>query len=315
MTKNLIIVIVILASAKSWAKSSKYIPYIIKKGDIVSQLLVDNELTPLYGSKMWVEKVLKMNRLTYATAKKLEPGDVIVIPKESYIFKSAEYKDSISSMAAATERKLIKKLKKEYFAEKEHNLTTSAQAFVQSYDFGGADFVNIDQNFKLSIEYKKKQLKNNGISINPLIVGSIITQSQASFNEKDSLSADFTPSYQVDAGTEFYLSSYDLALTTLLRAEQFSRLYFENNEYEVKTRSNTWAMAQIRKDFKNKKNTYYIGADYAQASELEGRVVGGFLGVDFLKHYQFMLRTENSTFILGEKAQQTAQSVSLGYRW
>lgn len=316
MTKNLIILTLIIFSSQVFSKTnSDYTPYVIKKGDIVSQLLVDNELTPLYGSKQWVEKVLKMNRLTQESAKKLEPGDVIVLPKESYIFQTAEYKDSISSVAAATERKLIKRLKKEYLAEKEHNITTTAQAFVQSYDFGGADFVNVDQNFKLSIEYKKKQLKNNGIAINPIIAASVITQSQANFNERDNLSADFTPSYQLDAGAEFYFSHYDIALIGLARTEQFSRLFFENDEYEVETTSNSWAMAQIRKDFKNKKNTYYLGADYAQASELEGRVFGGFVGVDFMKHYQFVLRTESSSFSLGEEAQQTAQSVSLGYRW
>lgn len=316
MTKNLIILALIICSTKLWSKTtSDYTPYVIQKGDIVSQLLVDNELTPLYGSKQWVEKVLEMNRLTYESAKKLEPGDVIVLPKESYVFQTAEYKDSVQTIASATERKLMKKLKKDYLAEKEHNITTTAQAFVQTYDFGGSDFVNVDQNFKFTVEYKKKNLKKDGLAINPIIAASVITQSQANFNERDSLSADFTPSYQIDAGAEFYFSKYDLGVTALARAEQFSRLYFEDETYEVDSATNTWAMAQVRKDFKNKKNTYYIGTDFAQATELDGQILGGFIGVDFMKHYQLVLRTETSSFTLGEEATQNAQSISLGYRW
>ena len=315
MTKNLIILALIICSTKLWAANSDYTPYVIKKGDIVSQLLVDNELTPLYGSKQWVEKVLKMNRLTQESARALEPGDVIVLPKESYVFKTAEYQDSISSVAAATERRVVKKIKKQYLAEKKHNITTTAQAFVQNYNFGGDNFVNIDQNFKFTVEYKRKNLKADNVAINPIIAVSTITQSQANFNERDTLSADFTPSYQLDTGAEFYFSKYDVALTTLARAEQFSRLYFEDEEYNVDTENNTWALVQVRKDFKNKKNTYYIGSDFAQASELDGQIIGGFIGVDFMKHYQLVLRTESSSFTLGEEATQRAQSLSLGYKW
>jgi hypothetical protein len=315
MAKNLILAFILLVSAQLWAKPSDYTPYVIQKGDIVSQLLVDNSLTPLYGSKQWVEKVLKLNRLTYSSAKKLEPGDVIVLPKESFVFKKSEYQDKVSSIKSATEKRLVKKIRKEYLSEKKHNFTTSGEFFTQTYDYGGRDFVNIDQNFKLSVEYKNKNIKADNLAVNPLVRLNIITQSQASFNERENYSADFTPSYQLEAGAEIYSKKNNLGFSLVARAEQFSRMYFEDDDYEVRSADNFWAQAIVQKDFKNKKNTYFVGLDFARATNLDGQIIGGYIGAQFLKHYNLTLRSESANFTLGEEATQLSQSLNLGYRW
>src|SRR3989338_5658883 len=54
----------------------------IKEGDTLSDVLYKNNIKPLYGKNRFVEKTLKLNRLSFDSTKKLQPGDVIVIPKD-----------------------------------------------------------------------------------------------------------------------------------------------------------------------------------------------------------------------------------------
>jgi len=315
LTKNLIILALALVSFNTWSDSSKFRPYVIKKGDIVSQLLVDNKLTPLYGSQKWVEKVLKLNRLSYKSARKLEPGDVVVLPIESFVFNKDEFNDQLQLVASATERKTVKRLEKEYLRDKTHNITTSADTFFQNYNFNNGNNVAVNQNFRFSVEYKRKNTKASNISFNPIVTATVITQSQADFDSNEDLSADFTPSYQLDLGVEINSKEIALAFTPSVRAEEFSRLNLNNDEYQVKRDSLQWTKFDLRKDFINKKNTYFIGADYAIANQLDGEITAAYLGVSFMKHYNFIYRQERASFSLGEEVDQDIQSIRLGYRW
>ena len=84
------IFVLALALNQAWAKDGQYSPYIIKKGQTISQILSDHNLAPLYGESEWVEKVLLLNRLTYETAKKIEPGEVVILPVPPHYFKKED---------------------------------------------------------------------------------------------------------------------------------------------------------------------------------------------------------------------------------
>jgi hypothetical protein len=53
----------------------------VKKGETISSILHKLELGPLYGKDGWTERILELNRVTLKKSKKLEPGDMLVIPR------------------------------------------------------------------------------------------------------------------------------------------------------------------------------------------------------------------------------------------
>ena len=61
----------LLAPQILWGDSYKVRP--LAKGETISDILYNDNYKPLYGENEWVEKVLKLNRLTETQAKNLDP--------------------------------------------------------------------------------------------------------------------------------------------------------------------------------------------------------------------------------------------------
>ena len=85
----------LLAPQILWADSYKVRP--LAKGETISDILYNDNYKPLYGENEWVEKVLKLNRLTETQAKNLDPETLLIVPtrnvdsikiKQSSVLKS-----------------------------------------------------------------------------------------------------------------------------------------------------------------------------------------------------------------------------------
>ena len=68
----------LLAPQILWADSYKVRP--LAKGETISDILYNDNYKPLYGENEWVEKVLKLNRLTETQAKNLDPETLLIVP-------------------------------------------------------------------------------------------------------------------------------------------------------------------------------------------------------------------------------------------
>ena len=62
------------------AAEEMYIQHTVKKGETLSQILIDYRLRPVYHNEGFLDEVLALNHLDLKRAKKLEIGDILVLP-------------------------------------------------------------------------------------------------------------------------------------------------------------------------------------------------------------------------------------------
>lgn len=87
-----------------------YTQYTLKKGDTISEVLYSRGIYPLYGDNKKVQATLKLNRLTLEEAKKLDVGDIILLPKfmdrpvsERIVYKTIDISKAYPKKALAGE--------------------------------------------------------------------------------------------------------------------------------------------------------------------------------------------------------------------
>lgn len=303
--------------SSSYAEISDYRPYVLKAGDNVSEIIAAHNLAPLYGENEWVDKVLKLNRLTLASAKKMEPGDVIVLPLRTKVFEQKQYEDEIQTMKSALKKEVAAQTRADieanFLKDKNYNFTVGAEYFNQSVQFE-SDSVEIQQNFTGYIEYQEKNMnKTQGISIEPKIRLGFYTQSQADFESSETLNADFTPSYFGNLSLELRAVTYDFSLSPLVEYEQFSALRLSGGDFEVVDNELLWSGVEAAKYFRTNTNTFYLKSQLAVANDLDARRFLNRAGVLYKKHYQFELNANNREIELGETATVQSYGFNFGY--
>jgi len=302
---------IMLACINVYAKGSKYTPYIIKKGDNASQILSDHEFSPLYGKAMWVDKILKLNRLTYETAKKLEPGDVIVIPIEMKLFSEKEYKDSIKTMKSSWTKEYMTKA----LAPKEKNITVSTSYFTKNHQFSQED-VTVSQNVMATLEYKKRKTSTaSKYSINPKASASVYTQSNADFESNNSLVAEFTPSTLLTAGFELEDRDRQASLVIEGQYESFSTLDYIGTKFDVTRENLVWLGLGVNKEFNFSGYEIFGSAGYFRGSELNAQKAQAKLGTFIKRHYMLDVFASSTSFELSSDVLILSSGISLGYRF
>lgn len=305
----LIVTIVSIGAAK--AKDSDYIPYVIKKGDSASQVIANHSLTPLYGKAKWVEKVLELNRLTYETAKKLEPGDVIVLPISASFFSDDEFQDEVKTLKSSWTKEFIEKS----IAPKTNNVTVRTSYFAKDHVFNNEN-VRLNQNVMATVEYKRrKAFTNDKYTINPILTANVYTQSNADFESNASLVAEFTPSTLISAGFEVEDRDSLAALVFDAQYESFSTLDFIGSQFEVTRENLLWFGAGFQKTFNVSQLELFGSAAYYRTAGGEGQKVQGRVGAFFKRHYMLDLFASSTTLGLNSDVFINSTGLSVGYRF
>lgn len=298
---------------KLQANSIPYKPYIIKVNDNISDILNNFQYSPLFGKNQWVEKVLKLNRLTYKSAKKLDVGDVIILPMEAKVFSKIEYQDEIKTLQSSWEKsKLI-----EYLSPRKHNVQLNTNVFNRSYKLKN-ESVDIRQGFALSANYKNRNIDSaENILFNKSIGLAIYTQSNADFESDSSKVAEFTPSYILNAAFEVENKEYGIGLSTILENEMFSALSGKNNVYQVATRNIFWSGLEASKYINFKNNSYKISGYYLIGANTENfsRKINASLKSFIKQHYVVDIYYNQYSFNFSEEVSAQDTGFSVGYRF
>ncbi len=289
------------------AKESPYIPYVIQPGDTVSELLVKYQLSPLYGPRKWVERVLKLNRLTLESARHLEVGDVIVLPKRSFIYSE----DQLHSLQSSIEREIVAK----FYAPKKHNISLlTGYAFRQQTFSNTVDSADIKQVFSGSITYRYDSLKKRHFTWVPEVAATIITQSGSSFDQDTTLIAEFTPTIEVRSALELSWQGVPVSFVPQLTYSNFSTLDYRG-DFLVKRETLIWGGVGVRK-------RWWFGRHY---SELDFNVAKGdrfaakkfslnIRGL-FFYHYELALTAARSELELNSRITTKDVGITIGYKF
>jgi hypothetical protein len=303
----------------AFAKRSEYTPYIFKKGDIVSQVLVNHELSPLYGKKKWVEKVLRLNRLTDSSAKKMEPGDVIVIPVESYVIDTKTFaehymqKDEVSVMKSSWKREL----EADFIAPKKHNTTIMAGYFYQNYDFQQKDQeASTNQNFLVSAQYDEREpYTSSQFSFSPTAKAELTTQSNTSFKSNENQVAEFTPSINIAVGYEIEERELRLSLKPTVEYDYFSTLTYDGTLYDVKKNNIVWLGAELKKSLPLGMFNNSISVLGKVGNNFNAKKVGIKAGTLYKNHYKLEAFAMRTSLEIEKESDITISGLSIGYQF
>lgn len=274
-----------------------YSVYVVKPGDTVNTVLQDNGLSPLYGEGNFEEQTLKLNRLSKESTKKLEVGEVLILPlaqKEPPIVKLSL--DTIRTKNSAT-------ISTEQLKERQrgnHTFTLWGEYFNRNSEFTEqGSSVQLNQNFALTLDYLyRDRFTSREVTFNPIASFGVYTQSNSSFSTDPSLTAELSPSFRARTGVEVEHRDTETVLTPFSEFEYFS--YIDNNnsnEFSVRKDQILWAGAQLEKRFRIKNFSPFIGAELATSiggsnersvrlsNSLNGNRNRFFLGTNYNHHY------------------------------
>lgn len=223
-------------------ETDQYTPYVIKKGETISNIVHKYHLTPLYGETEWVTKVLKMNRLTHAQAKKIEPGEIVILPvarellTENYVRKD-EVKTLYSSWRSSENLNSLK--------EKKYNSRVKAQYMHRNVNIKDADF-NIQQTFGAVAEYWSSKAKFGNWDIAPGVLISAARSSDASISSSENISARFSPDYELEVNSRFKNGSVTFIPAISFRSTSFVT---NNQEIGIEEVQTSWFKGSAQKDW------------------------------------------------------------------
>ena len=301
-------------SSELQAQTSPYSLYIIKKGDDVSTVLKRHSLSPLFGKDKWVSKVLKLNRLNLSSTKKLEPGDVLVLPVKGYHFTETKYQDEVKFLESSWEKIQLQK----YLSPKRHNLTVSSKFFRRTYEFQ-KESVEIKQGIELALEYKKREIQfKNDYSFNPQVGLSVYSQSNAEFSDNKELVAEFTPSTKTFAKVEIENRAQKISFSPYIEIESFSVLNRDSDDNYIVDRENIlWSGIEVNKYLDINDDTYRVSLSYLQGinSDEKFTKIQGLARMYMKQHYVFDLYANQYTYKINTDTDITDMGLTLGYRF
>lgn len=306
---KVILFLCLIISGTLSAKESQYIPYIIQEGDNVSKVLKNHKLAPLYGNNKWVENVLKLNRLDQQSARKLEVGDVIIVPYKTHVI----FTDDIKTMQSS----IRNEIELESISPKTYNTTIRGGYFVRNYTYDNQDNnVNLNQNFVLIASYKERKINlNTDYLFNPEVSFSVYTQSNANFNSDNNKVAEFTPSTLSSIGMEIEQRETNISLTPTIEHEYFSALDFDSEEYTVIKETQFWIGFKTTKYFYNKFYHPYIQANAFIGSLEKSKKHGASLGLNYKNRYNIEVSYNETKLVLDQETTLKNASLVFGYQF
>ena len=312
MKRNLILALFLLTSCRVFAQSIPYTPYIIQSNDNVSTVLSEHAFNPLFGKDQWVEKVLKRNRLTYETARELEPGDVIVLPIESKLFTEKTFQDEVKLLESSWEKTQLN----QYLAPRKHNFSVSSNIFNRLYKL--SDETVAIKGLSLSAEYKKREIfTDNDFSLNPIVAVGTYTQGNASFSSDSDKVAEFTPSLSFVGKLELENRRQFYSFTGVVEVENFSTVVDGQDDYEVLKKSITWSGIEISKSIDIGNHTYSVSGNFLKGVNSENDSAKKHISLKSLiqQHYIADLYINQYSYNFGTETKVEDIGFTLGYRF
>jgi hypothetical protein len=286
----------------------KYLPYEIKPGDTVSEVLFGRQLAPLYGKQHWVERVLKLNRLDQHTTKQLKAGDVIVLPITAQVFRE----DEIHLIKSAWQRNL----ELEWMAPKKERFTIFSSYGIRTMDYGESNLaVRVKQLIKAGVAYKKTFTSTERFRQSGKIQIGILTQSNSSFSSDALKVAEFTPSFFTQLELEFYDLQLNYSIGPYLGFEKTSLITFDGKKYQVEKKELGWGGVGIAKRFGQEKISYEIRSSFAVGSSLSATRIEAQAGVMIKNHYFLKGQFSRVVMQLYGQTTMTTTGITAGYKF
>jgi hypothetical protein len=291
-----------------FANKNDYIPYTFQKGDTVTDVMIRHNLKPLYGKEGWMQKILKLNRITLESATKMEAGDMILVPRVETPNKKIKAIAGVENLTDGVLDYVSPKGVKHY------NFSILTGYFNQDLSFASAAPVSVNQNLMLMAKYKERLPSSNYfISYNPNIEVEYFTQANPVFENDPGRSIDFSDSYSLNLGYEIEYRPLTLGFNTALKFERFSTLTQGGDNYRVRDLELTWIGTQITKNIYDKKWSAYIGFEGFLGSEFNASELALKLGGNFYHMYRVELGFRQIRLEIDELVTNNQVSTSIGY--
>lgn len=245
MKLRMILITILLISFITPA--SAYDIYYVKKGDTLSEILYSHDYKPLYGEQKWVDKVLEINRLTADSTKKLEIGEMIIIPSAKEVVTEkvvAVKEDSVTSARSATMRTgllsgWISRHQSVYINMDYFNRSTTVNS----------ENVNLRENFGIGIGVESRNDFEIGSWIwNPTMYGGINSQSSADFESDENLDASFQPSWHLGARVDTIKSNMPVKIGAITEIEESSSVDYADDDYVIRRDRMLWLGLAVSQD-------------------------------------------------------------------
>ncbi|MDA8792125.1 LysM peptidoglycan-binding domain-containing protein [Bacteriovoracaceae bacterium] len=306
-----------------------YRPIVVKKGDTVSEIVDGYRFSPIYGKNQWLERVLKLNRLDLDEAKNIKPGDVVVIPLETYVMNKDEldqkYVEKTDVDNDYVHQDEISKIKSGWSKERlNQEMSTRRNEFTLKAGYFNRELshketstlVNQQTNFIGEISYKRNDLSGKEFSYSPVISAGVYSQANADFESDDNLVAEFLPSTYGTLGLEIGHKPNMISLTPYVTYETFSLLdYTDEDDYFVEEEQAFWTGLRLQKNFPVKFDQYFVAYNYNYNAEFNGQSQQLTVGTVLKNRYLFEIYGNQTELEINEKINHQNIGLTLGYQF
>ncbi len=204
--KKLTLLTLILLSGQAFSEGFGI--HQVKEGETISSILHKLGLSPLYGKEGWTTKILEINRVTLKKSKKLEPGDMLVIP--SLKKEVAMTDDTISVKRSG----ILKSGVLSRSSSNKYDFLIYTDIGKKNYKVAELEGVSNNYNYGIGFEIiglKKYSLLNNEYTLN---YGAYVnTQRSVSLGNTASTYAQFSPEVNLYSSALFNASSFSFGPT------------------------------------------------------------------------------------------------------
>jgi hypothetical protein len=283
-----------------------YRTFTLQKGDFVSQIMLENGLDPLANNQNFLEKVLKINRLTRDSARKMRPGDVIwlpikrEVPKEKIVYR---YKTIVAQKVSPI--------------KSEHSFLISGGYFYNNYNFKTNNHkVSTKQNFQLQLDYLAPSLINltQGFALKSSSTLKVYSQDQAEFSFDRELAADFAPSFAFEQSLNLEHKRSGVSTKLGAEYENLSILSTENGIYDVTSYEILWSKLSLRKVFLLDTRSLFTDISYSTGNAFKAKRVKAVIGMN-INNYEFQAFFSETALSVKDEAALVTLGSSLGYRF
>jgi len=207
--------------------SDNYQIHILKQGETLSELLLDNNYRPLYGKTNWVAKTLEINHLTQDQALKIKKGYPVILPKR-FVQQLAKA-DKVKIGQASTSR----------YGLIGNKISNHQDLFINmGYHQNSANYSNTSikmrENFTLAVKaVDKNSYKIGQFSYKPEGHISITSHGTTEFSNQNT-KATFRPSWEVQSTHMLSKNSNNFSFGPYAKAHNSSQVEFDGTTYGVR---------------------------------------------------------------------------------
>ena len=215
--------------------AQNYIVRPLEKGETISDILYNDNYSPLYGEDEWVDKVLKLNRLSESQARKLERGTLLIVPglpKDRITLKQS----SISRAGLLSNR-----------ISDHQELNVGFELYKSELDIDDST-VTSNENYGVSLSYTDKNARKwNDYSYNPHLKLSILGHgaNQSTLNSV----ATYDPTFRLSSKISMRKNTSRWSFGPLATLEAASRATKNSEELTVRRDNTLFAGAFGTREF------------------------------------------------------------------